>query len=170
MLLKSKKILFSIIGAILLSTLVLFMVASNSYTASANTETDKGENVVMSLNEEVEPYGLFTNLSLSINGGDGKVWATVRNDFTLLPSTVNVIVQLYCSSTYQEDYNNMTLIAYNSILDLDMGKTIVAEASTNGEEKFWIARMRYRIDSQAWKEDIVGPARYNANGDFLGLT
>lgn len=167
--LKSKKFKFGFIIAMFLLFVTVFTFVGSNYSASADTgEEVSNENVV--LHEDASTYGLYTNLSLSLNGGDGKVWATVRNDFTFLPATVNVVVQLYCADTYQEDYNNMTLVAYNSTVDLDMGKSIVAEASTNGQEKFWIARMRYRIDSQSWKEDIVGPARCSADGDFIGLT
>lgn len=50
----------------------------------------------------MSPYGLATSLSLSINSGNGKVWATVKNDLTVFSSTVIVIVQLYSSDSYAE--------------------------------------------------------------------
>lgn len=169
-LLKSKKFLLGLLGAIVFALLAIFAFTGSSSTASADTSESENAYFVTNIDSGQSVHGLYTSLSLSLNGGDGKVWATVRNDVTLLPATVNVVVQLYCSDTYQEDYQEMELIAYNSITDLDMGKSIVAEASTGGKEMFWIGRMRYRVDSQSWKEDIVGPARCSANGDYLGLT
>ncbi|MCM1440165.1 MAG: hypothetical protein NC131_13330 [Roseburia sp.] len=167
---RSKKILVGFIGAIVMSLLAIFAFAGATSTASADTCDNESDIAVMSLNEDESVYGLYTSLSISLNGGNGKVWATVRNDLTILPSNVNVIVQLYYSDTYCEDYKEMTLIAYNSTTDLDMGQSIVAEASTEGQERFWIGRMRFRIDSKGWQEDTIGPARCSANGDYLGLT
>ena len=120
----------------------------NAMAQSAN----ENEVIIETVNDnnDIEPRGWHTSLSLSLNGGNSKVWATVKNDFTLFPATVNVIVELYSSSEYQESYQNMTLVATNSISDLDMGKTIVAESSTGGVDKYWYGRMRYKIYNKAW--------------------
>lgn len=146
----------------------------NNNKISVIAETDeKMKNEIDDIgnfDEFAEPYGLYTNLTLAMNGGENKVIATVKNNFTLFPSIVNVIVQLYSTYDYEEDYKNMTLMSYNSIEDLDQGKTISTEAPTNGEQKFWIARMRYRIDNKEWNERIVGPAKYSASGEYIGLT
>ena len=168
--LKSKKNLFVLLGTFIVALLALFTFAGSSLSAGADTNENESEYSVTNADNDQSVYGLYTSLSLSLNGGDGKVWATVRNDVTLLPATVNVIVQLYCSDTYQEDYKDMDLIAYNSTTDLDMGQSIVATASTDGQEKFWLGRMRYRVDNGKWEEDVLGPARCSANGDYLGLT
>lgn len=117
---------------------------------------------------EVTPFTLSASLSLSINGGNGKVWATVKNDYTLFPGTISVIVQLYSSDTYTESYNDMTLVSANSIGDLNMGKTITTESETGGVEKFWMARMRYKIDKNSWTSKHTAACRISANGDFLG--
>lgn len=120
-------------------------------------------------NESKEFRGIYTSLSITLNGGDGKVWVTVRNDLTILPSTVYVIVQLYSSYDYAEDVNEMTLVCSNSSLDLNMGQSIIAEAYTNGEQRYWMGRMRYKIDNKEWEEKTVGPGVYNGNGDFVGI-
>ena len=170
-LLKTKKILFSLMGTIIVALLALLSLTGGKLAARAATADEEVDSEYITVtSEEGSTYGLGTSLSISLDGGNGKVWTTVRNDFTFLPSTVSVVVQLYCSDTYQEDYHDMELVAFNSITDLDMGKTIVAEASTEGQVKFWMGRMRFRIDSQSWKEDTVGPAKCNANGDYIGLT
>lgn len=145
------------------------MSVKNIYKVYAETE-----NLVSSEDPEIQDntqqsvYGVTTSLSLSINSGDGKVWATVKNDFTLLPSTVVVIVQLYSSDTYAESYTEMELVCMNSIADLDMGKTISTEAETGGVEKFWLARMRYKIDSNVWQSRQTGACKISGDGEFLG--
>lgn len=113
--------------------------------------------------------GLYTSLSLSINGGDGKVWATVKNDITIFPSDVKVIVELYASETYYESYTDMELVCMNAIEDLNMGKTITAEASTGGVQKYWHGRMRYKIDNGAWESGTTGTLLYSADGTYLNI-
>lgn len=145
-----------------------FFVNGNKAFAAENEQkeitTDITEN-----GGEASTRGLYTHLSLSINGGNGKIWATVRNDFTLFPSTVIVIVELYTSNTYHELHTDMTLVSINSIDDLNMGQSIVVEGSTGGVEKFWQARMRYKKDNGGWKTETTGTLRYSANGDYLGV-
>lgn len=129
------------------------------------------ENVIdnITIDESISTKGLFTSLSLSINGGDSKIWTTVKNDVTVFPATVYVIVELYCSLEYQENYENMTLVAINSTMDLNMGKTIVAEAPTEGVQQYWKGRMRYKIDNKAWEVRDTGTVLYSATGEPLGI-
>lgn len=140
------------------------------YKVYADTEKTVREEDPELKNEsnEITPRGLTTSLSLTINSGDGKVWATVRNDLTIFNSTVVVIVQLYSSESYAESYTQMDLVCMNSIADLDMGKTISTEAETGGVEKFWLARMRFKIDSESWSSRQTGACRISASGEFLG--
>lgn len=135
----SKKFIVSFLAVTLL------VCASGFTTVYAKAKT-------VDSNEEVEPRGIYTTLELNIYGNEGQVWATVKNKFTLFPSTVYVIVQLYSSDTYQESYQNMTLASQNSILDLDQGHTLTTSASTNGEQKYWQARAYYKIDRKDWQE------------------
>lgn len=159
------------IGIVLI--LVLFLASFlgfsvNQKVAMAQTsETEEPSKVTSE--EDISARGLFTSLSLSINGGDGKIWVTVKNDVTIFPATVYVIVELYCSLEYQEKHEDMTLVSINSTMDLDMGKTIVAEASTGGVEQYWQGRMRYKIDTKAWEERNTGTVKYSAQGEPLGI-
>ncbi len=156
---------------IILSALcLLVMAALVAVPTNLSVSYAQGNDIPPQATEpEIEPC-LFTNITLGLKGGDGKVWATASNDFTLFPSTVNVVIQLYSSLSYCEDYKEMELMAMNSTLDLDMNTEIVAESSTGGEQRFWIGRTRYRENSGSWKELIVGPLKYSASGEFLGLT
>lgn len=165
----TKKSFLVTVCAIMMLFVVCFAMAP---AAAASADADAEEQIVQSegvQGEEVVPYGWFTNLSISINGGNGKVWTTVRNDFTLFPAVVTVVIQLYVSDTYQEDYHNMTIAAQDEIADLDMGKSITVEASTNGKDLYWIGRMRYDLDGRGWDERTVGPAHYSASGEYLGV-
>lgn len=170
---KKKLIFFSyVLMFVVFSCLFIFNNINIRNAANAETDTDICCEAVQSSEEStesgIEPR-LFTSLSISLNGGNGKVWATVKNDFTLFPSTVLVIVQLYTSYNYCESYTQMSLVSENSISDLNIGKTISAESSTNGEEKYWMGRMRYKIDGKSWAEKTVGVLKYSANGDYIGI-
>lgn len=115
----------------------------------------------------VTPRGIFAALSLSINSGDGKVWATAKNDFTLFPATVIVIVELYSSDVYYESHTQMTLTSRNTIDDLNIGNTLVAEASTGGVQKYWQARMRYKVDNRSWKEEVTDSLLIDGDGNYI---
>lgn len=140
-------------------------IGIEEHKASAETVV----NLHGTANENVSTRGIYTALSISINGGDGKIWTTVKNDVTIFPSTVWVIVELYASDTYQESHTNMELICRNSTTDLNMGKTIKAEAATGGVQKYWQGRMRYKVDGGAWKEGTTGTLLYSADGTFLDI-
>ena len=120
--------------------------------------------------DEGSSYGLYTNLALSLDGGDGKVWATVKNTFTLFPSAVTVKVELYNSDTYKESYTDMTLVASNYVSDLDYGKSVTAEYSTNGKSSYWKARMYYRIDKDGWQERVTNTALFDTKGITTGTS
>ena len=120
-------------------------LAYNGIVANAaQDELSYYENV-----EGVETRGIYTSLSLSMDGGSGRVWATAKNDLTIFPSTVRVTVELYCSDVYYASYENMTLAASNSISDLNMGESITVNCSTGGKQKYWQGRMVYKIDNKA---------------------
>lgn len=164
------------VTALLVCALVVVMILS---IVSLNKVYKAYEDVEQAVREEdpelknesnkTPPYGLTTSLSLSINSGDGKVLATVKNDLTVFSSTVIVIVQLYSSDTYAESYTEMELVCINSVTDLDLGKTISTEAETGGVEKFWLARMRYKIDNGSWSSRQTGACRISGSGEFLGF-
>lgn len=162
---KLKKL--SIVFLVLLCALVAIVPLATKGYAKADENSD-AEPVFKEVSENVIPRGLYTSLSISLNGGNGKVWVTVKNDITIFPSTVYVVVELYSSYTYCEDVSQMSLICTNSIADLNMGQTIVAESNTNGEEKFWMGRLRYKVDGNSWKIKTVGALRYSASGECLG--
>lgn len=161
---KSRWFIFTLCMIIIASIIVAISLNVNySYAETNNSISDATDEE----EKEVRPRA-FTTLSISLNGGDNKVWATVRNDFTLFPSTVIVVVELYSSLTYTDDYTKMDFVVANSIDDLDMGHTISAEAPTGGVVKYWIGRMRYKTGSGAWKSEITGVGKYSATGEFLG--
>ncbi len=164
-----KKVFSFVLVALMIVSFSIFGL--NTTTKEANAQTDESM-----INEEIEipdenisTRGLFTSLSLSIKGGNSKITVTVKNDFTLFPSTVYVIVELYCSLEYQEKHEDMKLVSINSTMDLNMGDTIIAEASTGGVQQYWQGRMRYKIDTKAWDERNTGTVKYSATGDPLGI-
>ncbi len=141
----------------------------NTVAASAEEPNDSSSAMITETEGDVSTRGIFTSLSLSINGGDGRIWVTVRNDVTIFPSTVNVIVELYCSEEYQESHENMTVADRQATLDLNMGDSIVAESSTGGKQMYWQGRMRYKVDNKAWETRDTGTLLYSAEGEFLNI-
>lgn len=160
---KTKKLVF--VGVLVVLILWLLFCLSGITVAKADTcETPETKEIVT---DDAEARGLAANLSLAIGGGDGIVWADVKNEFTLFPSVIWVYVELYSSDTYQESYVTMTLEARDSIKDLDMGNTIKVMASTGGEQKYWQARMRYKFDERDWISKTTPTFLYSAEGIFI---
>ena len=114
--------------------------------------------------EGVEPLGLYTDLQFSLHGENGQVQASVKNKFTLLPSTVTVNIELYRSDSFKESVADMTLAASNYIYDLDQGKTITATASTDGKQSYWKARAYYKVDNKPWQETFSETVLFTADG------
>lgn len=160
---KIKKIVSGLLISVFLLALTLFSINNKTYVkADTDLPTDETET-----ESGVELYGLFTSLTLSIDGGNGEIWADVYNSITIFPAVVYVIVQLYSSDTYQESYQNMNLVSANSINDLNMGQTLTTRVSTNGEQKYWKARMYYRMDSKDWVEKVTKTMLFSADGMYL---
>lgn len=151
--------------SVLLSAGTVIGVGALSAKAEASSEQEiEMELINATTGGEVEPYGLFTNLTLSMDGENGEVWAKVKNTFTLFPATVYVYVELYSSFTYQDSYLNMQLMSKNYTKDLDMNNSIEARASTNGEQKYWKARMYFKIDKDDWKDRMTDTYLLDKNG------
>ena len=126
------------------------------------------ENSVIETTEAdtVQPR-LFTQLELNLYGGNGEVWAMAENTFTLFPSTVQVYIYLYSSETFTAEYAEMTLETSSYTSDLNMGEQIEARASTDGEQRYWLGRIRYKIDGDDWKTMTSGPVLCNASGNAV---
>lgn len=155
-----------LVSMTLILILILFSIICFGSISSAYAETVVVENSEIKVNgdEEAVPYGLFTNLTLSIDGGNGQVWATAKNKFTMFSSSIPVVVEIYSSDTYQESYTNMTLESRNYINNLKMGQTVTATASTNGQQKYWKGRMYFNIDNKGWDEEVTSTWLCDANG------
>ena len=158
---RTKILLTFIIISILLATALMGGSIIFAYAETVEADIPEYEPIE---NNEVTPYGLFTNLTLSIDGGDGKVWATAKNKFTLFSASIPVVVEIYSSDTYQESYTNMTLESRNYINNLKMGQTVTATASTNGQQKYWKGRMYFNIDNKGWDEDVTTTWLCDPNG------
>ena len=141
---RRKRFVALLLGA--LCTIALIAGVFGSVTAFADTEEP----------EAAEPYGLFTRLSVHLSGSGGVMSAVATNVFTLLPSTVELHVELYRSTSYQEDCANMECVARNYTQDLNMGETLEASFPTDYEQWYWQGRIYYSFDHQAWKSVVTG--------------
>lgn len=151
---------------IALCSLLLFIAAAFAAVPRSEAMADSDAQTYEAQESEPQPR-LWTVLSLSIGGGNGTVYATAKNDFTLFMSTVPVTVELYSSSTYTTDYTQMTLEAVVSTNDLDMNTSITATAETGGVTKYWLGRMLYKIDSDVWQTRETGVRQFSGTGELL---
>lgn len=160
---KNVCILLAFIGVIVASVMV---PVSTTQAVLAVSEGRAQERMISEENEAVSPR-LFAKLTISLDGGNGYVWATVKNDFTLFPSTVKVILELYSSDSTSYNYQDMTLIASETTPDLNMGSAIEARASTSGRQKYWMGRVRYQENGGNTQELITPLCLYNAEGNLI---
>ena len=164
---KQKKLVSIAAAAAAFLASATFVCGGTQVAASA--EPVAGSKEMMETVEEITTRGIYTSLSLSIDGGSGKVWATVKNDITIFPATVMVVVELYSSDEYQENHEDMKIVSRVDSLDLNMGETLVAEGYTNGQDKYWQARMRYKVDADPWKEKDTGTFHFDGEGNLIGI-
>ena len=160
----AKKVVFGLLAAVLFVALLIPGLTCRA-GAAENAEADGS----VSVQEESASPRIFAHLTLSISGGDGRgnIYATVKNEFTLFPSTVNVVVSLYSSPIASTDYENMQLQATANSNDLNMGTTLTAIANNGGRQLYWYAVAEYQEGGGAWKTIEAGPALYDARGYYI---
>ncbi len=142
----------------------ILLCQQNSVLANAE-EYDEVTMKTIQTDGECDPLGIYTSLTVSLDHGKGQVWATAQNAFTLFPATVRVYVQLYSSDCYRESYTEMTLVSQEYTGDLNMGDSISAYASTNGVQKYWLARIYYKVDNKNWSSQTTEIELVDGNGN-----
>lgn len=156
---KTKK-LFVALAAALVCFVTLCMCMFTGFASADEQSSDDMQD------SDVAP-NILLSFSLAINGGDGRVYGSAKNEFTLFPSTVYARVELYRSVERNYSYENMELVSVNSTNDLNMGETIIAEYPTNGVEAYWVARCVYRDGSGDWQEKYTKSCHCDGNGDLI---
>ena len=148
--------------------LMLCLVVAGSFlgTVTANAQTVDSEYTVYPPTEDgaAEPYALFVDVALGLNGGNGEVWSIAQTKSAILATTIQVVLELYSSDTYQDSYKNMTLEKRVNASNLKKGESIKAVVSTNGVQKYWRGRMYYKADSAGWKFGETQTLLLDANG------
>lgn len=114
--------------------------------------------------ENAEPYALYVSVVVSIDGANGEVWSIAQTRVAIFASSINVVLELYSSDTYQDSYTNMTLEKRVSSSNLKKGETIKAVMPTNGVQKYWRSRMYYKADSGEWKYGETNTWLFDPNG------
>ena len=156
----------------IMSVMAVMLTAAQSvaFASCGNETADSGSEKKTSVMEENgAPLGIYTDLQFVLNGENGTVTASVKNKFTLFPSTVTVNLELYRSQKYEDNVSAMTLVASNYIYDLDQGETLSVTASTEGRQSFWKARARYKIDNKPWQERLSETVLFDKDGNKTEL-
>lgn len=110
--------------------------ASTSYTAPTVAQA-----------ESVSPY-LLTTLSASIKLNGNYVVGVAKNEFTLFPSTVHVLVELFYSQARPSSLDDMEFITSASTPDLDMGDELTCKAEM--KVGYWYCRVTSRNASSTY--------------------
>ena len=156
----------------IMSVMAVMLTAAQSvaFASCGNETADSGSEKKTSVMEENgAPLGIYTDLQFALNGENGTVTASVKNKFTLFPSTVTVNLELYRSYDLQDSVSSMKLIASNNIYDLDQGETLSVTASTEGRQSFWKARASYKIDNNPWQERLSETVLFDKDGNKTEL-
>ncbi len=157
---------------VIIAVMAVMLTAAQSvaFASCGNKTADSGSEKKTSVTEENgAPLGIYTDLQFALNGENGTVTASVKNKFTLFPSTVTVNLELYRSYDLQDSVSSMTLIASNNIYDLDQGETLSVTASTEGRQSFWKARASYKIDNKPWQERLSETVLFDKDGNKTEL-
>ena len=151
----------------IMSVMAVMLTAAQSvaFASCGNETADSGSEKKTSVMEENgAPLGIYTDLQFVLNGENATVKASVKNKFTLFPSTVTVNLELYRSQKYEDNVSAMTLFASNYIYDLDQGETLTAKASTDGRKSYWKAKASYKVDNKSWKQEYSETVFLDENG------
>ena len=145
---KTKKLFVALAAALVCFVTLCMCMFTGFASADAQSSDDMQDS-------DVAP-NILLSFSLAINGGDGRVYGSAKNEFTLFPSTVYARVELYRSVERNYSYENMELVSVNSTNDLNMGETLEASFPTDYEQWYWQGRIYYSFDHQAWKSVVTG--------------
>lgn len=152
-----------VIAIIVLSMVAIISTTDKSEVQAASISMEKQSDTVLLTRSEASERGWFTYITASLTGGNSYVTAVAKNEFTLFPSTIRVIVTLYSSNTYQENIANMTLESTATTDNLDIFATLEASAYTGGVQKYWRGRVEYKFDNDDWA--TLETATVLCNGD-----
>ena len=155
-----------LIGMVLLSMIFSLSVIPS---LGMSAETSERSNTPRAAEETVEPKSWGVNIMLYIEGENGVIRAWAKNIFTLFPAVVRLDVELYSSDTYQSTYTEMELEKRASTPDLDQGHTLEVSVPTNGEQKYWRARVHYSRDGGDWISKETDTLLYSPEGELIPL-
>ena len=153
---------------LLLIIIISVFMAGMTYNVVYADETADAQLVAERkiVDTDLTESGIYVAISLSIQAASGKVTAVARNDFTIGNSVVQVYVEIY-SSDSQTYYENMELESINYTNDLNIFKEISTSAYTNGETKYWVARVRYKRDNKDWHTATTDAIKLNGAGQQI---
>ena len=134
-----------------------------------SAETSEKSDIPLAAEETIGPKSWGVNIMIYIEGENGVIRAWAKNIFTLFPAVVRLDVELYSSDTYESTYTQMDLEKRASTPDLDQGHTLEVSAPTNGEQKYWRARVHYSRDGGDWISKETDTYLYSPEGELIPL-
>lgn len=121
--------------------------------------------------EEVSSNEISTRavakIIVSINVENSRVIATVKNSFTFGSATIPTYVELYASTELCSFVHDMTLVARKYTTDLNIFEEMSVDATGKGEQKYWVALARYKVNNASWEEIYTRYIIVDADGNYI---
>lgn len=143
---------------------ILVATLGTTLTAFAMPAESSSESLYVDNGATAEPNALFVDVTIGLNGENGAVWSIATVKAAVFATTIQVIVELYYSYTYQESYLDMILYKRVKAGNLKLGESVKAVGSTNGEQKYWKGRAYFKADSADWKFGVTKTLLLDENG------
>lgn len=160
--LKSKKLLQ--INILLLAVLTIALAIILPFAGS----TAKAETLTETQSDQPQTRGLYTRLTLTLNKhSDGYITATVKNEFTLGLSVIQVIIEVYSADDIYDDTNDMVLEGRIATADLDIYEELSVTVPTGGVSRYWCAVMKYKQDQKDWVTKSTSVVLLDAYGNKI---
>lgn len=141
--------------------IMLTVIVAVAFTGTVSTYAEDASY------NEVSSRGIFAKIQVSIYVENSRVIAKVENVFTLGSSIIPTYVELYTSTDLCSFVHDMTLVSRKYDSDLDMGESMTVDATGRGEQKYWVALARYKVDNSNWEEIYTRYIIVDADGNYV---
>lgn len=139
---------------------MLAVIVAVAFTGTVSTYAEETSN-------DISLKGIFAKIVVDIEVENSRVTAIVKNIMTLGTSIIPTYVELYASTELCSFVHDMTLVSRKYDSDLDMGETMTVDATGKGEQKYWVALARYKVDNQSWTEIYTRYIIVDADGNYV---
>lgn len=140
--------------------IMLAVIVAVAFTGTVSTYAEEVNNSDMSTRA-------VTRMIVTIDVQNSRVIATVKNSFTFGVATIPTYVELYASTELCSFVHDMTLVARKYTTDLNIFEEMSVDATGKGEQKYWVALARYKVNDASWEEIYTRYIIVDADGNYV---